>query len=1091
MEESLGFIATKAQYIRMVNEVWRLKKNIKCSDLDRIDTRERKRARDGKKTGVKLGNRQLDEMLRARGRLFLNSTVSLSKYSPSPGTPVTSLPCPPVPIKELAKLGIALQPASFSLPSSPSNKSIIIASKSSSELPPYISFKDPASEGESSDAILLPREFSPDAAQLRAIISSQVREYLHPVALYNNTFHTTPSVGFSILFENHLEEIFEGSYESLVRASKKYPVIEEVLSPKAISDVEKWLSKVQFDLLESSQSKSEIIYFLKAYMIRLPNNIDRGSTKRMIMDQLLRSGIIKKHIKTIEMILREARSRKSRHTNTSSEDFANNPNHYSTGFELIVEGFATELLYGAARTGDQLIVDLMLRICFPREETSSERETLNDKVGTTTIQYAIEYGNIAICYLLLRQGFDVNVPPISDFSPSLLWTAVALDFPDLVSDLVHVYNATVEIRKDFDFTARNSSLLRYTEELMCNEKAIWARSWVFTPSLVARLVSTRKIMDEYKEKVSDNTNSKLYPITTTLHLSIALERLGCFSRILPSTFGLKRHGLLGPNGLCGLFMVAIAHRSPAVAEYIAKRISLDNELANHPRVDSILQLSIQKINISRTELLLKSGVDIHAIHSEAFQDAFTSRPYEYTQCILSWLQRQGLIDRVGLLDYNEHGRSLERSQRENGSLGSRSGLIDGPSTRITPTKKIPDFIYAQDVEIDRITATIEVLVEKCSPNDRDILRNRIIILSTLSKRLDMFVGLGRGLGVDIFNQHSVHILIRAVNGFQGLSYFKTASQLFNDLWPANSSPRYHYPDLTISWDLGCEPDLEKLKDLFDLDQLDETSPFIIRNNNKTGYLQTGIELRMTSSLKLLSRKLWRVNSEGIIEGIVPQNWGFSTGDATNFEHVMDLVRWNFPPEYQKQQCALSIEIIPLLTGAGLLSLLRLAVHCDAYETVQAILKSYQGLNFTWEILHEAAWFARPETFDLIIGQYWISVGDMHNEVMNFELILLVTIIAGSLYKVINILPFTKIDHDYGRERTPLGVATFLGRLDICKVLLQSGASKYLSKYEEEAGEKGNFAIQSILRMAINERGEARSSKELTDGVQGLTRLDMP
>ena len=54
----------------MVNEVWRLKKNVKGSDLDCIDTRERKRARDGKKTAVKLGNRQLDEseLRRKRGR---------------------------------------------------------------------------------------------------------------------------------------------------------------------------------------------------------------------------------------------------------------------------------------------------------------------------------------------------------------------------------------------------------------------------------------------------------------------------------------------------------------------------------------------------------------------------------------------------------------------------------------------------------------------------------------------------------------------------------------------------------------------------------------------------------------------------------------------------------------------------------------------------------------------------------------------------------------------------------------------------------------------------------------------------------------
>ncbi|KAF3170567.1 hypothetical protein TWF225_004194 [Orbilia oligospora] len=246
MEESLGFIATKAQYIRMVNEVWRLKKNIKGSDLDCIDTRERKRARDGKKTGVKLGNRQLDEseLRRKRSRhhvsvieqhqrrvaarpdgketepatpegmeiftptpsipspqntdlvvsgtqdhLFLNSMVSLSKYSPSPGAPVTSLSCPPVPIEELGRLDIALQSASFSLPSSSSNRSIIIASSSSSEPPPYISFEDPANEGESLDAILL--QFLPDAAaQLRIIILSQVREYLR--LLLSTTMYSKP-----------------------------------------------------------------------------------------------------------------------------------------------------------------------------------------------------------------------------------------------------------------------------------------------------------------------------------------------------------------------------------------------------------------------------------------------------------------------------------------------------------------------------------------------------------------------------------------------------------------------------------------------------------------------------------------------------------------------------------------------------------------------------------------------------------------------------------------------------------------------------------------------------------------------------------
>ncbi|KAF3279086.1 hypothetical protein TWF970_004195 [Orbilia oligospora] len=1135
MEESLGFIATKAQYIRMVNEVWHLKKNFKADELECINSRKRKRARDGKESGVKVGNRLLGErelqtkrsrhyvsvfeqhrrriaQIDHKGRIkavpnpttdtkslgykeleiepatpegiqiftptpsiasprntdlavsemrnrFSTKSVVHSPQHPtsSPGALVIPLlhrySSPSLPFEEVTGVSLSSAPKSASSHS----KTLPLIASPGGKLLRHNSLQKASSELGLPDVILLPREPPPDAAKLRDIISSQVRDYLHPVALYNNMFHATPGVSFSLLFENYLEEIFEGPYESLIRASKKYPAIEEVLSHSAITDVEKWLSKIRLDLLESSQSIMEVIYFLKAYMIRLSNNIDEGFARRRIVDQLLESGIIKKHISMIEMMLQEARLRKSRRIKTSSGIFTESSDHCSTGFELVVDKFAMELLYGAARTGDLFFIRFMLQMGFLKEDAPGQQETLKHKVGTTTIQYAIEYGNVAIYDLLLRQGFDVNVPPISDFSPSLLWTAVAFDSPGLVSDLVHVHYATTESRKDFDFTTTNSSLLSYIAEIESNRK--FARSGELKKY-------TRGITDRYKNKAC--TTSELPPITTAVQLSIALGKLKCFFKIMPSTLRRGKHGVLGPGGLSSLLMFALAYGQRAIAEMIAVHTLWESEVINQNTGALALLLSIKRMNILCIRALLKHGVDIDRIDPIGFRYAFPSNLIFYREFI-SRLRQEGFVDLTNCI---EGGKSLKKLERGNGPSGNSSG----------PTPSLS----ARGIGAGCIIACIGALVENYTPNDRDIIRNQVIILSTLSKHFDISIGCDEG----IYPQNSVEILAEPLDSCHAASCFKTTSQLLKDVWSTGLYTKYRRPGVHIAWDLRCEPELEKLTKKLHSGFKEPGGSVNYKEKTVDSLANTELITHVHQNPQCFVRKVWRINAEGIIEGIVTPDRN-SGQYIRSFDQVIDFVRWAAPPEYQRLQCALSIEIIPQLTGIGLLSLLRLAVHCDAYEAVEAILKAHQKLKVTQEILHEAAWFTGPEIFDLVVGQYWISAEDNINEAMDFDLVLLATIIAGNLYKVVNLIPFTNIDHDYGRERTPLGIAAFLGRLDICKVLLQSGASKYISKYEKEAGEKGHFEVQTLLRMAINERGGAQSGKELTDGVEGLARLDMP
>ncbi|KAK6513176.1 hypothetical protein TWF506_009340 [Arthrobotrys conoides] len=1120
MEENSGFIATKAQYIRMVNEVWRLKKNIKGDEIDCINTREKKRARDGKKTAVKLGSRQLDEselrrkrsrhhvsvleqhqrriaaqldsektepvtpegieiftptpsvsspqdtqlaVLGSEDRLLPMSIIGSPQCFSSPGSMAVACasPHPSVIFEEFTRLSIAPQSIPCSPLDSPFEISAVISSPSG--LLPNLNQHDTSSVWEHSDVMLLPREFCPTSTQLRSIISRQVREYLLPVALYTNLFHTTPGLRFSLVFENHLEEMFEGiiihleacgSYESLFEASKEYPAIQEVLSHEAITDITQWFSKVPFNILKKPRSMIEVIYFLKAYMVRLANKIDGDSIRRRMMDELLKSGLIEKHISILEMIFKKAQLRKSSPRDTASEAFIQNLSNYSTGFELVVDNFATELLYSAARIGNMSIIKLILRIGIFKEEFSGVSSTLYHKIGTTAIQYAIEYGNVAIYTFLLHQGFDVNVPPASDLSPSLLWTAMMFGSPDLVSDLLHVYHA-VDSCEDFDFTKKNHFLIYYADELTFDRNVLW-------DSIIQKVY-------RYKQVVYENSRAS-YKIKTALQLGIAEHKSEFLEKILPSILDQRGLDLLGSDGLSSLLIVALTRhdeRHWMAAERIANHTLWGREVAPQNIKNYALSISIQKMHIPCIKTLLKHGADIHSVSFSEVEDGliqFNCIKWGRSPWLKKYLptsmedltRRLRLQDLTSVADYLENcrHRSLFQKNRENNyTLSDESVLTSSLTAPVASFKRYSRYFWAHELQLGHLVASLENLLKGYSPVERGTLRTQIILISTLSESLEMYVSFGSDP-----NMHTgayVGLFVQLGGLFQASCYFEMISKLFSDIWSEGLDLQSKYPRILITWALRDESDLEKIKKTFNLYEGDyfgsiKKSP-------------PGREFKPVANYELGPFPIEAYLSDRTAKG--------STEYITGFEHATDFVRCTTSSQYQQRQCALLIEVVPLMSGTELLSLLRLAVHCDAFETVQAILKSHQKLKITQEILHEAAWFARPEIFDMVVGQYWILAAE--NENANFELVLLAIIIAGNLYKLINILPFADIDHDYGRERTPLGVAAYLGRLDICRVLLESGASRYLSKYEKEAGEKGHFAVQTLLQTTRVERAQAQ------------------
>ncbi|KAK6526107.1 hypothetical protein TWF281_011144 [Arthrobotrys megalospora] len=1090
MEEETGFVATKAQYIRMVNEVWHLKKNLTREDAKIIDSREKKRSLDGKKTGVKIGDRKLDEseLRRKRSRhhvsvfeqhqrrieelnrqsigpmtpedmkIFtpipsvaspLSPALSRSQTPPHLGSEASSPHClPPLSgapaaheapsplLGAMVRFAVASPYSSNRVlsPLSPyfdSNISVVLASNaipSPASSRPQLITPSPAASWELLDFALLPRAPSPSTSRLQNVISRGITGFLLPTVLHNPLLKMTPSISFAVIFEEHVKDFFEGTHESLVAASKDDSTIQQILSPMPVTcSIDQWVSKIDPKQLGRPPTIVQILCFLKAYIIRTSNRTDDAPIRRKTMDRLLKSGFLKTHVLVVEMILKQARIRNSQNHDASSKGSSGDA--YAAGFELVVDSFAVDLLYSAARTGDIALIKLLLRIGpFQNIGRGIQSAAVTQRVGITAIQYAIEYGKTTACDFLLRQGFDVNVPPISHLSPSLLWTAVMVDSPLLVFDLLHRHGAQ-DRRKTFDF--QNPRREKYKKELI-----LGGNVWLYTI------------------KTSDATLEAL-EVGTALQLSVAGRRFDCLRALLPAASDRAQPGLepLRSNELSALLMVATHNSDSIMIEELACQELWEGQIAHQNQGDDALVMAVVAQDIPCIKSLLKHGADFKNIDILHFSKiALPGTPPDWFRRFMGTLRREGLIT-VDLFQRAQESYQKHRDQSASaGEFVSISSIIRTP---IPPSFENREPHYRMDLPIFEILKRLEILAPGYSPIRRALLRNFIALTSTFLQSMEM--------NVEIYASHTNPTIIfklvgTALNNVQSeaAAYFNTLGRLFCDMWDICACIDFQIRTISISWE--SLPPLET-GHLYKIQE----RLMQVHSDGGPRTIWNEVNIRNERAVAFFRRQHFDFarSSQSPCEHLLRALTDIPPKHMGDLKHVIDWVLSSSNMRFQRSFCAAITDLVPALNNTQLLSLLRLAIHCDAYETALLVTSVSPDIKVAQKSFHEAIWFAGPETFDLVLGQYWRTARD--DSEISFELLLFIAISAGHLYKVVKLLPFAKIDCDYGLERTPLGVAVFLGRLDICKALLESGASKHLLQYENEASNKGYFAIACLIR----------------------------
>ncbi|KAK6343693.1 hypothetical protein TWF730_011283 [Orbilia blumenaviensis] len=1127
MEETLGFVATKSQYIRMVNEVWCLKKNLKKEDVQCLESREKKRAREDKKTGVKVGGRKLNEseLRRKRSRHYVsvleqqrqriteaqnpqaiepNTPKGLEMYTPTPSvasptptdvalvrspyrgglspSPAANTPhapyspfglitssTPPSPIlgaMEQLSIGTSTAAAPLSPFFNPNDH---IALAFSANWTPQILSPNTAESWDISEVTLLPRQLSPATSQLYDTILSGASEYLRPLILYNPLIKATPSMGFAVTLESYMKELFEGNDDALAlaTASKNYPVIQEILSPQPFKKFRSWSWRFPPCGLVESPSMAEALCFLKTYMVRLSNKVDDAGTARGSMNRLFESGFVKAHKRIIEAILQYARAKKIQRKRNSPHHSHTN---HETGFELVADSFAIDLLYGAARAGDTDTVTILLHNGLLQKGGASVYGSKTHEIGTTAIQFAMSA-------LLLRQGFDVNTPPVSDLSPSLLWTAVMTHSKDLVRDLVHTYGAQ-DTEKQIDFAS--TKFTRYRDELFF---------------MGQYRISTR--LDLFQMARSGVKNA--------LELSVALDASDCLRALLPPASHQGFSDYLGPAGISRLQTIAVLHHSHRTIHELLTNPHFRGQTASH----FALALSISTRNVPAIEKLLKYGADLEkadVVLRDSFIGTTPDRIEDFT-CNFPMFVR--LLRAAGLLNVLETVENINRLLATPHSPSIASSNLANPASNAQV--KVYTLRRLEGLSVPGIITKLRPLARDYSAVCRLLCANYVALLSTFSQSIDIETCPNSGPDLqrlDIDHKNHAKLMVKSY-GPWSLDQRPKANHpvnftrsLFQDIWgismghprlcpqdlgpsiPYNSSlgPQFggNLSRFTISTNL-CEPSGSRytfasvLSDAFEnstrvhtqgdcsLEKRTWQTPFeIIKQRFPPQYYSlVGKDIQSWPSAKPENER-WLLEVLG----------GVTTDEGINFEYITDWAWRNYKDKFNSRLCAAFIPLVPGLNNIQLRSLLRLAVQSDSYDTAQKIIELNPTIKICQKVLHEAV-HSKAETFDLILGQWTLTSSD--NDAVSFELLLLITIATGDLYKTNSLIPFADLDYDYGLEITPLGVAVTLGKLDICKVLLESGASKYLASYRRRASEKGYYAIEKLLHEAEKKDGRTQNS----------------
>ncbi|KAK6527548.1 hypothetical protein TWF694_004531 [Orbilia ellipsospora] len=1002
IKNELGFEATKAQYIRMVNQVWKLPKTLKRKDAQFIEAECNKRSRQEKLTEIRYGGRLVeeDEIRRKASRHYVTVLEQHQQRLLEVGSEANIAGEIPNDI-ELRTPPEAIESHSASSPNFGSLMEWLHS--------PY----DPSVREQS---------LSPVPSLCSGRLTPSTFEWLQPFLFQNPLLHIMPTMQFEYIFESEIKFLFKEPRSYLFNA-KDNNALAQILSPKPVENTTEWVSKVVSGALGQNKNLQDLLSFFKSYMVRLSNNIDDRSIQRKCLDGLLQSGQIAKHKYILESILKQGSSiDSSDHSNSSS--ILEAPD-YTKSFRQVVRNFAIELFYSASRIGDLDMVKYLIGVGIlgSNRTKTPQFHTLT----ATAVQFSIQYRQEAVWRFLLRQGININTEPLSEL-PSLLCTAVLVDIPHLVAELVQL-GAKDPIQNS---SISNTNLWGYINGLK-DDNLAWTKNLYIRPTT---------------------------DIITALQLSVAAKRDECF-RILAKEHARRPKSFSSRHGRKGLLHIATELRNHKVMEEIIEwqglRIKIDGKIEILTRrhvEESSLYIAISNEDVTAMKILCKHGAKIDNISPNNLEKLDPQLWLtNVTQANPSLKNSSAQPDIRQILEYMEYLASQSKAELSD-TLFSESEFDSDDDNDISWSTRFPRL---QEGWIANVTN----LVKRLLVNDPNY--NLRIIATCLEISAIFLDYVTVGVGPDYDTAPQDFICTNISGRLHKFTYDETERFLkeFREFLPdyllealiiPDSTWIYFHPDAQRRTTRNIENVLQIVREHGRYQRPTPYETFIKKlnkfcfdmNGKKEEYFDIKNDYNNGKGMKLLSK--------------LEQSF------EKNKDDMGSILEWSsrIPDDtFRRRLCNFAVRHILALQPDQLLSLLKAAAHNDLHDVVERVINHENCPQITKEVVSVATWFASIKSFDLILEKY-----NRNSSEESLEIPLLQSIFVGQVYKTVKLIERSDINYDFGMNRTALETTAILGRLDIAKVLLESGASKSLHSAQRQAFRRGHFALSDMISEAI-------------------------
>ncbi|KAK6332107.1 hypothetical protein TWF718_002641 [Orbilia javanica] len=1078
LEEEKGFKATLSQYARIC-DVWGFKKRLGWKAYDSLADEKRKRKREGKETVIKFGSRVVQEdEIRPKKKRFLtvfeqhqreiaNQRIctSAEDSDKSDEEPAYAAKCielktppmvpPPSPPTESRFLEVEV-------PADQANSPPILLDPNSTVL------QTPSESGGLLDIIIRSLSSSPAISIRNRVPISTTDEGLLSLVSRESLHRILPTVRFEDTFKTEFIGRFQGSPGHFSTNNDGDPISQLILSPVPIKDSGLWVTKI----LQGDEVYQQHLY----------------------MDLLLKSGLLRDHARILETILEMQESIYI----SSSPEF---PTDYRTtdaleALTLIVKNFATELFYSAARTGDMQALRLLVHLGILKE--SKYRFIDRDSIAVTAAQFAIEYEQEEATKFLLQQNINVNRAPVSDLSPSLLWTAVLVDNLDLVLKLIkrgandhHVPEGSRKISSVAGWQYRD--WLKTHADRLC-----WPRNYAA---------------------------SRGYLVSSALGFSVSANNVGCF-RVLAYEHIRNNHHFSGNGGHEPILDLAIgggnhlmmkeilAH--PICSGKVDEEILVAREAEDpqfHPR--TALSYAIWKCDPESIKILLEYGASPQNITLEHFRIKYGSasgvrNSDKYLEEMVLRPQRDFLsqcrdrelspvIDRIGelILEVQSQLDFVDCDAPLSDPFGGqRSGYFEKEVEEEEEEEEEEDddddddemeWTYRFPKSANDVMSEV-YKVARMIPDDDDVVRTAI--RPNLNFLVAMEVALGYFETIEIgaastsprgpMETHSLCVIFTGILfGEQNTSHFISKLQeAFDENTDNTAFPRQIYID--------SQKNIHKVA--YWLPPVSFVPPPDSRKHAFIGYM---IEEHGPTAKRVIDDHVVRRLDRSCFDSILDPHGPNSDGKySVNHRHkynerkakmlllnlekdfekyrgeVRDILTWSrciSDESFRKRLCDIIASHLSELDYQQVTCLLKLALHGDFAEIVELVLAREGRLEITMDVIREAAYFSSEKAFTRVLDYY---IDGPHSEGLGLEIPLLVAIINGHSYKVVKILPNADVNYRFGSDLTAIEVATRLGRLDIVAALIEAGATRNLRRAQKIALKGGHFTLQTVISQAI-------------------------